>query len=100
MEGPLWWVLADNSHQGKSSNLTGSFFFYLLILPVTKRWRSDGHLLVQKGTKNRAKPPNEVTVPQGISWIVRGPVGLISQFFFNSSFQLSLVVVSLFFFFH
>ena len=73
MEGPLWWVLADNSHQGKSSNLTGSFFFYLLILPVTKRWRSDGHLLVQKGTKNRAKPPNEVTVPQGISAIVRGP---------------------------
>ena len=75
MEGPLWWVLADNSHQGKSSNLTGSFFFYLLILPVTKRWRSDGHLLVQKGTKNRAKPPNEVTVPQGNSAIVRGPEG-------------------------
>ena len=80
MEDPLWWVLADNSHQGKSSNLTGSFFFYLLILPVTKRWRSDGHLLVQKGTKNRAKPPNEVTVPQGNSAIlVRGPVQLNRQ---------------------
>ena len=43
------------------------------MLSITKRGRSDSHLLVQKGTKNRDKPPIEVTVTQGISVIVRGP---------------------------